>query len=283
MHRTQYGARLIGKHWKLTVGACLQVAAMPPGPRNHDTTKSYDAPHVGSEDHPTMTTMSEEADRTIVTEQNEWPDQPANNLSRAVQGLNISGEKGGVGESETVDVPTESPLKADGTFDDNQTHLSTSSTKPTSFDSKSMASVTTFAMDEKESLRPDDSASVQAIEEDESFSGSLSGAQNSQANSETGIRPNQVPDIMRMPQPLRTILGSGSPMEVVPGECSSNAQDERQLHGFPDEPDEKLLEAMSSPKDRLLLLQLEDKIITFVKNARYVLSFLLDYERGAFF
>jgi hypothetical protein len=47
-------------------------------------------------------------------------------------------------------------------------------------------------------------------------------------------------------------------------------QGERALHGFPNEPDEKLLEALESPKDRLMLLQLEDKIITFIKNTRFV-------------
>ena len=211
--------------------------------------------------------MQEEPHRIIFTEQNKLEEQSADYLSRAVQELDFSGKKNVLGEPESVEVVTESPLKADGTFDDARTHLSTSSTKPTSFDSKSMASVTTFAMDEKESLRPDDSASVQAIEEDEIFSGSLSGAQNSQVNSETGG-----PDIARMPQPLRGMLGNGSPVGVTPGDRSSNAQDERQLHGFPNEPDEKLLEAMNSPKDRLLLLQLEEKIITFIKNARYIVT-----------
>ena len=53
--------------------------------------------------------------------------------------------------------------------EDNHSHLSSSSTKQQSFDTKSMASVTTFAMDEKESIRPDDSASVRAAEDDEAF------------------------------------------------------------------------------------------------------------------
>jgi hypothetical protein len=40
------------------------------------------------------------------------------------------------------------------------------------------------------------------------------------------------------------------------------------LNGYPLEPDEKLLEAMSSPKDRLLLLQLEEKIRVFIQDSK---------------
>lgn len=243
---------------------------MPPIPTNQNSTNSQDAPIPEPEDRPVMTIVQEEHHRASSAECNNLEGRSADDLSGAVQELNLSGNTDGLGEPETAEAVVESPLKTDGAFDDVRTHLSTSSTKPTSFDSKSMASVTTFAMDEKESLRPDDSASVQAIEEDEIFSGSLSGAHSSQVNLETGARPNQATDGMRMPQPLRGILGNGSPVGVIPGGPSSNAQDERQLHGFPNEPDEKLLEAMSSPKDRLLLLQLEDKIITFIKNAKYV-------------
>lgn len=36
-------------------------------------------------------------------------------------------------------------------------------------------------------------------------------------------------------------------------------------------PDEKLLEAMGTPKDRLLLLQLEEKFLAFLAQAKYVL------------
>ena len=49
--------------------------------------------------------------------------------------------------------------------------LSDLGTKPPSLDGKSITSGTTFALDEKESLRPDDSASVKAAEDDDTFSG----------------------------------------------------------------------------------------------------------------
>ena len=50
--------------------------------------------------------------------------------------------------------------------EDSSTQLSSSdgSGKPPSIDGKSVASATTFALDEKESLRPDDSASLSAVE-----------------------------------------------------------------------------------------------------------------------
>lgn len=48
---------------------------------------------------------------------------------------------------------------------------SDSGTKPPSLDGKSITSGTTFALDEKESLRPDDSASVKAAEDDDTCSG----------------------------------------------------------------------------------------------------------------
>ncbi|KAL9041959.1 MAG: hypothetical protein Q9214_003931, partial [Letrouitia sp. 1 TL-2023] len=73
-------------------------------------------------------------------------------------------------------------------FDDEQTHISTSSTKPASLDGKSTASGTAFALDEKESLRPDDSASAKAVEEEDLYSGPGTGAQSSRVGSEAGSR-----------------------------------------------------------------------------------------------
>ncbi|EFW23301.1 conserved hypothetical protein [Coccidioides posadasii str. Silveira] len=176
------------------------------------------------------------------------PSPQMDDLSRGVELLHLSSEKEVSGGLEASGEDGQS--KNEGTSDDDQTHLSSSSTKPTSFDSKSMASVTTFAMDEKESLRPDDSASVQAIEEDD-FSGSASGAPNSQVGSEGSARLNRV---------------NHEGLKTFHGDSATNPPNERSLHGFPNEPDEKLLEAMRSPKDRLLILQLEEKIIAFIKN-----------------
>ncbi|EEP80930.1 predicted protein [Uncinocarpus reesii 1704] len=188
-------------------------------------------------------------------------------LSKGVQTLHLVRTEEAADGLETPE--EDDHLKNEGAFDDDQTHLSNSSTKPTSFDSKSMASVTTFAMDEKESLRPDDSASVQAIEEDD-ISLPASGALNSQAGSENSARVDRV-NQLAMSQRLSGMasvnvsrLNEG--LKSLHHDPAINPVNERTLHGFPNEPDEKLLEAMRSPKDRLLILQLEEKIICFIKN-----------------
>ncbi|KAL8946792.1 MAG: hypothetical protein Q9222_006857 [Ikaeria aurantiellina] len=177
-------------------------------------------------------------------------------------------------------------------FDDERSHISTSSTKPASPSGKSTASGATFAMDEKESLRPDDSASVKAAEEEDSYSGTGSGAPSSRVESEAGARafrdqfheiserigraPDRpvvashrgmsgveeevfngaIPSMPRALQPLVPAKGSSVVPTVVPG--------------FPIEyrdPDEKLLEALESPKDRLYVLRLEHEIVNFIQNS----------------
>ncbi|OAX83866.1 hypothetical protein ACJ72_01768 [Emergomyces africanus] len=185
-------------------------------------------------------------------------------LSKSVHNFHLNTQKDHGARSDSGD-GHDGAIKPEGSFEDDQTHLSNSSTKPTSFDSKSMASVTTFAMDEKESLRPDDSASVQAAEEDDSFSGPASGAPNSQVGSEAGGRLYRITDYGALSEriPNRTRLNNIG----LPESASPNDQNVPGLHSFPNEPDEKLLEAMNSPKDRLLILQLEEKIIAFIKNS----------------
>ena len=215
--------------------------------------------------------------------------QDMDSLNNAVQGLDIAEQKDPEASGHQGDMPEDAGIKTEGTFEDDQTHLSNSSTKPTSFDSKSVASVATFAMDEKESLRPDDSASVQAADEDESLSGPVSSAQNSRIGSESSARrlhvnfgngPEQLatshgaPGILpRVPQFNGGLQIAGA---VPPDPISNNFvisnpesfQNESNLHGFPKDPDEKLIEAMNSPKDRLLLLQLEEKIVSFIKDSK---------------
>jgi hypothetical protein len=178
-------------------------------------------------------------------------------------------------------------LQRKASFDDDQTHLSNSSTKPTSFDSKSMASVTTFAMDEKDSLRPDDSASVQAADEEDSLSGPASGAPNSLTGSEAGVRVfrDHIKDgiaqrnrgllpvsIQRFPDGDIGIPGAIPPDSVANNFIVNNDRSDfeagKSLNGYPLDPDEKLLEAMGSPKDRLFLLQLEEKIRNFIQDSK---------------
>ena len=187
---------------------------------------------------------------------------------------------------------TNGSLKVEVVVEDDQTQLSNSSTKPASLDGKSVASGTTFALDEKESLRPDDSASVKAAEEEESFSGPASGAPSSRVGSEAGSRAfrDQFYEISeRMVVPLHrgaVVNRFGVPgikEEDSPGAAPSSipiASDPTlptdapfrgiaTPYGFAQEgPDEKLLEALESPKDRLFLLKLEQDVISFVRDSK---------------
>jgi hypothetical protein len=157
----------------------------------------------------------------------------------------------------------------------------------TNFDSKSLASVTTFAMDEKDSVRPDDSASVQAIDEEESLSGAASGAPNSVTGSEAsgrvfrdhfrdnialrprGILPTPVPGFSDSISQGAIVIPPDSVANnfVVPvnPDDPSNAQS---LHSFPLHPDEKLITAMENPKDRLMVLTIEEKVRAFIQYSR---------------
>ncbi|CRG85222.1 hypothetical protein PISL3812_02335 [Talaromyces islandicus] len=203
-------------------------------------------------------------------------------LENGVESLSMNGQHGLEGSQSSAEGRATGALQREPSFDDDQTHLSNSSTKPTSFDSKSMASVTTFAMDEKDSLRPDDSASVQAADEEES----LSGAANSRTGSEAGARGFRDPFRDGNGQKIRGLIptvmqrfpdGDIRAASTIPPDSVSNNfvvtnqaefQPGATLNGYPLEPDEKLLEAMSSPKDRLLLLQLEEKIRDFIQDSK---------------
>ncbi|KAI4724148.1 hypothetical protein E4T49_08103 [Aureobasidium sp. EXF-10728] len=173
-----------------------------------------------------------------------------------------------------------------GASDESATQLSSSddSAKPPSLDGKSVASITTFAMDEKESLRPDDSASVLAIEDDDTYSPSGSAALGSRLGSETGARAfrDQLLEITSRGPALRQSGPTSRPdsatnapigtLYVPPPIGSSTA-----LPGYvqpptnvgrPEDvlPDVKLLEALNNPRDRIWVLKLEQDIIDFVKD-----------------
>ena len=178
--------------------------------------------------------------------------------------------------------------RTDSTEDD-QSHISNSSTKPPSLDNKSIASVTTFAMDEKESLRPDDSASVQAAEEEESLTNQAVGNGIPQIGSETGLssshkHPRNVPNGMSVP--VRRFQMANPPQfgdmpPDLPGVILQSEKMEQtagpnfmvpvvETPSVTVSPDDKLLEAMGTPKDRLLLLQIEQKILAFITQTKSV-------------
>lgn len=158
-------------------------------------------------------------------------------------------------------------------------------TKPPSLDGKSITSGTTFALDEKESLRPDDSASVKAAEDDDTFSGRGSIVAGSRIGSEAAARAYraqlyEAPD-RRNVQPILDRQNQGV---ITPqsGSSEQHTTDETKpkplvgAAGVPDAfnlfyrqtPDEKLLEALESPKDRIFLLRLEQDVIEFVKDSK---------------
>jgi hypothetical protein len=176
--------------------------------------------------------------------------------------------------------------------DDNSLRADSSSelgTKPPSLDGKSITSGTTFALDEKESLRPDDSASVKAAaEDDDAFSirGSLI-APGSRVGSEVAVRVHQIQLGDMPPRMITTRVPLGVHIQGVatPPSSSSDKQPVTEaklplvagtttpdgLNGnmfYRQNPDEKLLEAMQSPKDRLFLLRLEAQVINFVQDSK---------------
>jgi hypothetical protein len=206
----------------------------------------------------------------------------------------------------TADAPVErshnqsstDPVHVTNGLEEDRSHLSSSSTKPatSSSDTKSMASENTFAMDEKESLRPDDSASVQAVDEDEPFfvppTPARPDPQIPPYGSNSGLR-RLLPDgpvavghatrrfpmtIMSNPPRFGDIIPNVPP-EFLPTETAdlpfpANETGVESLQQYPAgsiPPDEKLLEAMGTPKDRLLLLQLEEKFLAFIGQSKYVL------------
>ena len=192
----------------------------------------------------------------------------------------------------------EGPRRVDGLLraahaDDGSTQLSSdSSAKPPSLDDKSVTSGTTFALDEKESLRPDDSASVKATEEEDPFSPPESNPADSRVGSDHSNRnfcdqlreitsmgpiPNRGPPGAKLVQssgqnPGPQILFNPSaaqahPLSVQPLNFVGTAPDP-----VDPIPDEKLLEAVESPRDRLFVMKLEQDFIDFVKDKQYVIT-----------
>lgn len=175
--------------------------------------------------------------------------------------------------------------------EDDQSHVSNSSSKPQSFDTKSLASVTTFALDEKESIRPDDSASVRAAEEDDFTHGqqfitggthmtseqaALAARENPRFVAQNSLAVRRYPTLTIANQPrfgdlpLTPILTSEDPRPqklLSPGPIDEQIPHSR-LPTLAVVPDEKLLDALATPKDRLPLLQLEERIIAFINQDR---------------
>lgn len=168
-------------------------------------------------------------------------------------------------------------------YEEDQSQISTSSlNKPHSFDTKSLASVTTFAMDDKESIRPDDSASVRAADEDVSHVGL---SRNSSFQQEYEPAPKQsksfstsvtipgrrFPTLANPPRfgtlPISPVIECQDTQlvkTIVPLVSLDSPIDPTPvIHA---EPDEKLMEALSSMQNRLMLLKMEEKLLAFIAD-----------------
>lgn len=147
-------------------------------------------------------------------------------------------------------------------------------TKPPSLDGKSITSGTTFALDEKESLRPDDSASVKAAaaEDDDAFSIRDSLLASSRMGSDVAVRRMQSEDssdrrVPPHPAVAQVMVGAQVPPGPQPAAGASISADALNAT-YRKAPDDKLLEAMQSPKDRLFLLRLEKDVVSFIQDSK---------------
>ncbi|EXJ80008.1 hypothetical protein A1O3_08294 [Capronia epimyces CBS 606.96] len=141
-------------------------------------------------------------------------------------------------------------------------------------------------MDEKESIRPDDSASVRAAEDDDtnavSRESSFHRDQEPQTlGSQTAYRPDasgvtiaarryHTLTLTNPPRfgdlPVGPIVQESTQQTRSVNSVSQPPDSDDQVSALPVAPDEKLLDALASPKDRLPLLQLEAKFLGFIAN-----------------
>ncbi|KAK4496186.1 hypothetical protein PRZ48_012166 [Zasmidium cellare] len=165
-----------------------------------------------------------------------------------------------------------------------QVSSSSGSNKPQSLDGKSdVASGTTFALDEKDSLRPDDSASVKAVDEEDMFSPPGSGVPGSRIGSDDGVRAfrDQLREISSMepqrrgPPPIFGHTPQKGVLYVPPQGPGIGSVPSAHRAGPPVPepvvdiaPDQKLLDALENPRDRVWVLKLEQDVIDFVKDPK---------------
>ena len=189
-------------------------------------------------------------------------------------------------------IPDKSPPSMPKGGEDVLSHLSESSHKPASSDTKSLASEHTFNLEEKESLRPDDSASVQALDDEEPFFVPPMAARTDlqstaeafdpdldQTNLPRGPTINSAPGFALTPMTsslrfgdiVPTMPPNFAPAMAAPG---SFARDHANMDAIPPNqagsilPDQKLVEAMGTARDRFFLLQLEEKFLTFLQTSK---------------
>ena len=158
-------------------------------------------------------------------------------------------------------------------------------------DTKSIASRTTLTLDEKESLMPDDSASMQGARDEEIVSPAEPAHTEFPVHDPDEARAfrDQLYEIDRhggksvqlAQRPIApTIANPQQDAGIVFTSSGASAQPPevtlaRDPPGGPPPglilpPDDKLLEALNSPKDRLFVLKIEQDFIDFIKNSKEV-------------
>ena len=176
------------------------------------------------------------------------------------------------------------------------------STLPSSLGGSDVISTVTPAMDEKASSRPDDGASATAHQEDEDAASTThetapapapasvpllvrSGVtgQGAEAPSFVDASPRATTVDRNEDRPVSSgtagALSPPSPVEVAPPDIVEPSRPQmsppsiigngtRVPFGFSLEPDDRLVEALENPKDRLFVLRLEQDVIDFVKDSR---------------
>jgi hypothetical protein len=225
------------------------------------------------------------------------------NLVNAVKALNVNGPMPSLVVNGSGKADTSNKSEIIEAFPDDPFQRTDSGsdlgTKPPSLDGKSITSGTTFALDEKESLRPDDSASVKAADDDDTFSGRGSIVAGSRIGSEAAARAYrgqmyEVSDRRNM-QPMQERQNPGV-LTPQSGSSEQHVADDMKpkpldgATGVPDAfnlfyrqtPDEKLLEALDSPKDRIFLLRLEQDVIEFVKDSKWVTHLIFPNPRSKY-
>lgn len=217
-------------------------------------------------------------------------DTSVNAVTQTLDGLTIRSDAPGIIlKTGHPTIEAIQPVSRGSGSDDSQKADSSSElgTKPPSLDGKSITSGTTFALDEKESLRPDDSASVKAAgEDDDAFSIRGSLIAGSRMGSEVAGR-TRVIQLGDMPERrLIQVASAGSSHGILTPQSTSSEQPPGQVPEMPGlqradsssdalnliyqhAPDDKLIEAMASAKDRLFLLKLEKEVVDFVQNSKY--------------
>ncbi|KAI9727089.1 MAG: hypothetical protein M1828_007290 [Chrysothrix sp. TS-e1954] len=162
--------------------------------------------------------------------------------------------------------------------------------KQESSDARSSVSRHTILLDEKESLRPDDSASMQAATEGDGFTPPESeiAGQRKELELERAfgnqihvIHETENSRMVAQRALLERPAGFITNSNALPASATAPAAETYQVTsssaprmdpdpspGLVTPPDDKLLEALASPKDRLFVLKIEQDMIDFVKDPK---------------